>query len=349
MRLWPFNKREKREQSFTDIAMDIRAADITGRRGVAELTGAVQGCVSLWEQGLSIADTDNTFLTPEVLALTARSLGLHGESVWLIDDDALIPVAEFDISTKGSKPRAYRVTVPDVAGGYQVNALAAEVLHFKVGMDVQRPWHGTPPLRRAQLTAGMLHALEDALTETYTNAPLASQIVSMPETQPGENDKLESKLRGARGRLALVESANVTAAGGPTPQNDWKPQDLTPDVGSSMAIESWRDARNSILYAFGVLPAFFNGQATGPLVREAQRHLAQWTLQPIATMMAQEATRKLSATDIEVSGPLHAYDSGGRARAFAGVVQGFAAAKEAGITADQLQQALALSGVDISE
>jgi hypothetical protein len=34
-------------------------------------------------------------------------------------------------------------------------------------------------------------------------------------------------------------------------------------------------------------------------VREGQRHLAQWTLQPIAALLAEEATAKLGGTVVE--------------------------------------------------
>lgn len=342
--MWPF-KREKRSRSFTDIAMDLRADWIAGHQGVADLTATVQGCVNLWSQGLSIAETDNDWLTPDVLAITARSLATRGDALWLIDDDGLVPVDQFDISTRGAKPRAYRLTIPEVGGGRTVTALAGEVLHFKVGADAAKPWRGVAPLRRASLSAGLLEAVETALTETFRNAPLGSQIVPMPETAPGDNDKLAASFRGKRGRVLLRESTNVTAAGGPAPTQDWKPSDMTPNLRDSMSIETWRDARHAVLTAFGILPALLNAQATGPVVREAQRHLAQWTLQPMAALIAAEATEKLSETHIDVSAPLHAFDSGGRARAMLGVINAMATAKTAGLTDEQLTAAAKFAGV----
>ena len=64
--------------------------------------------------------------------------------------------------------RVYRVTIPDTGGGRSDTVLAGEVLHFRIGADMAAPWAGTAPLRRASLTAGLLHALEDALAETPT-------------------------------------------------------------------------------------------------------------------------------------------------------------------------------------
>src|SRR5699024_8838285 len=143
-----------------------------------------------------------------------------------------------------------------------------------------------------------------------------------PENTTADQSRMEASFRGKRGRVLLPESTNVTAAGGPVPNSDWKANDLTPNLKESMAVETWRDARAAILHIYGVLPALLNGQATGPLVREAQRNLAQWHLQPIANMITHEAGHKLlSEVDMDVSAPLHAFDAGGRARALTGVVQ----------------------------
>lgn len=340
-------REEQRAASFTDIAMGVRAEWIAGKRGVAELTGTVQGCISLWEQGLSIAEHDNPLLTPAVLALAARTLGLRGEALFLIRENRLVPVDQWDVTTRDAIPRAYRVTIPDTGGGHVETVLAAEVLHFKIGADAATPWRGTPPLRRSSLTASLLYAIEDALADTFANAPLGSQITPMPETGTTDNDKLAASFRGQRGRVLLRESTNVSAAGGPAPATDWKPSDLTPDLSRSMSVESLRAARDSIMHAFGVLPSLVNAQATGPVVREAQRHLAQWTLQPIATAMAAEIGDKLlSPVQIQVSGPLQAYDAGGRARALTGVVQALGTAKQAGLTPEELAAAMHFSGVE---
>ena len=140
----------------------------------------------------------------------------------------------------------------------------------------------------------------------------------------------------ARGRVLLRESVNVQAAGGPAPVQDWRPQSVTPDLEKAMTAESLEAARNAICGVFGVLPALFAGNAQGPLVREAQRHLAQWQLQPIAALLAEEASEKLATpVSIDTMRPLQAFDAGGRARAAAGIIQALAMAKEAGVDPDQ--------------
>jgi hypothetical protein len=277
-----------------------------------------------------------TALDRRSLALAARSLALRGEALFLIGDDRLIPATDWDLRTRDGEPTAYRLTVPEVGGGRTMTALAAETLHFRIASDLVAPWAGQAPLKRAQLSAGMLHAVETALHEVYETAPLGSQIVPFPEAPETDMEQLARGFRGNRGRVVLRESVNVSAAGGPAPAADWRPNDLTPNLEQALPLEALNAARDSIANVFGVLPAMLSPATTGPLVREGQRHLAQWTLQPVAALMADEASAKLgSPVEIDTLRPLQAFDAGGRARAFAGLVQGLALAKAEGIDPDQ--------------
>jgi len=335
---------EKRSamSGFTAEIMAARESYISGRRGIAELTATAQSCVSLWEGAFALADVSGTdLLDRRTLALLARSLALRGEAVFLIRD-RLVPCSDWDLSTRDGVPRAYRVSISEAGGGTTQTALAGEVLHLRIGADPVAPWLGSAPLRRASLTAGLLQALESALAEVYENAPLGSQIVPYPEGPETDMTTLGRSFRGQRGRVLLRESVNVSAAGGPAPAVDWKPADVTPDIERSMSVESLAAARDGIAGAFGVLPGLFNASTTGPLVREAQRHLAQWTLQPIAMLLAEEASEKLgSQVSIDVMGPTQAFDAGGSARALATIVQAYAQAKEAGLAPAVVDAALA--------
>ncbi|GGL80385.1 hypothetical protein GCM10011392_38730 [Wenxinia marina] len=318
---------------YTAAIMAAREAYISGSSGLAELTGTVQTCVSLWEGAFALADVDGApMLTRATMARTARALALRGEAVWLIDGDRVVPVSDWDISTRDGEPRAYRLSVPDAGGGTRRTALAAEVLHFRGSVDISAPWAGSAPLRRARLTASLLHALETALGEVYDTAPLGSQIVPFPETDAPQMERLTRSFRGSRGRVLVRESVNVSAAGGPTPTVDWQPRDLSPDLSKSMTRESLEAAQAGVLAAFGVLPAMLTDKAQGPLIREAQRHLATWVLQPMAELLAEEASGKLGGpVAIDVHRPLQSFDAGGSARAAAGMIQALAQAKDAGL------------------
>lgn len=352
---WLFRRREPQTEKrasgsgFTAEIMAARESYISGRRGVAELTATAQSCISLWEGGLASADVTGTdLLTRRVLALAARSLALRGEALFLIRETGLVPCSDWDLRTKGGKPTAYRVSVSEAGGGTTQTALAAEVLHLRIGADVAAPWLGTAPLRRASLTAGLLQAVETALAEVYEQAPIGSQIVPFPESPETDLEAMGRGFRGRRGRVLLRESVTVTAAGGPAPRDDWRPSDVTPDLARALPREMLQAARGAIAAAFGVLPALFDTTAQGPLVREAQRHLGVWTLEPIAALLAEEASEKLGApVSLDVLRPLQAYDAGGRARAVSALVDTMARAKEAGLAPGDLAAALRL--VDWSE
>jgi phage portal protein BeeE len=335
--MWPFKRKTETRSAtntgYTSQMIQARTAYITGTDGRAELTSTVQAAVSLWENGLSVADVEGTdLLSKRTLGITGRMLALRGEALFYVADEALIPVSDWDLSTRLSRPSAYRLTLPEIGGARTVTALAAEVLHFRIGVDALQPWFGTAPLKRASLSADLLEVIERGLVEVYGDAPLGSSIVPMPESKEVDLADIARGFRGSRGRVLVRESVQVQAAGGPAPAQDWKANDLTPDLSKAQMDRTLDQAREQINAAFGILPALNNQATTGPMVREAQRHLAQWTLQPIAEGIAEECTDKLgAAVALDVMRPLQAFDAGGRARAAMGVIQALAAAKEAGV------------------
>jgi hypothetical protein len=337
---------ERRESGFTHEYLADRFEYIMGRRGLAELTSTVQSCVSLWENAFAACDVSGTTLLDSTsMAMIGRALALRGEIVLWISDIGLIPASSWALKTQYGKPVAYQIVIPEIGGGNAAQImLAQEILHVRIGVDHHMPWIGSAPLRRSSLTAELLNAVEVALTEVYQHAPLGSQIVPYPESPTTDMEAIGRGFRGQRGRILLRESTAVTAAGSVAPPTDWKPQSVSPDLSQSMTEESLAAARQSILSAFGVLPALFDKATTGPLVREAQRHLAQWTLAPICELIEQEASEKLGTEiEIDVISPLHAYDEGGRARAFATTLEAMAQAKTAGVDAAGLAAAMKLT------
>lgn len=130
------------QPGYTAAIMAARESWISGASGLAELTAAVQTCVSLWETGLSLADVTGTdLLDRRTMAITARALALRGEAVFLIRD-RLIPATDWDVTTRNGIPRAYRLGIPEIGGGRRETVLAPEVLHFCIGCDGSTPWAG---------------------------------------------------------------------------------------------------------------------------------------------------------------------------------------------------------------
>lgn len=330
-------KRRKTEtraaSGFTAEIMAAREAYVSGRRGIAELTATAQTCIGMWESALSVADVRGTdLLDRRTLALIGRTLALRGEALLLIGEEGLAPASDWDLTTRNGRPRAYRLTIPEVGGGRTVTALAPEVLHLRIGCDPAAPWYGTAPLRRAQLSAGLLNAVETALAEVFENAPLGSRTLPVPDGPPEDMAALRDAFRGRRGRTLILEGVAQATAGGMNPQLGQRSEELSPRLREAMTAETLDAARDAVAAAFGVLPGLLNRSTTGPMVREAQRHLAQWQLQPIAELLAEEATAKLGGeVRIDTTRPLQAFDTGGRARALSAILEAQAKAKELGI------------------
>ena len=348
--MWPFSKAKNSNlpvetrssgSGYTSAVMSARASYIAGAAGLGELTATAQSCISLWENAFALADVEGTdLLDRRTMALVARALALRGEFVGLISDGGVLPCTDWSISTRYGIPKAYRISVAEAGGSAAQTVLAAEVLHVRIGSDPVAPWTGSAPLRRASLTAGLLHALETALSEVYDNAPLGSQIVPYPEAAADEMERLGRAFRGTRGRVILRESVTVSAAGGPAPMQDWQPNELTPDLSRAMTGESLTAARGAICAAFGVLPSLWAEAAQGPLVREGQRHLAGWTLQPMAELLAEECRAKLGGdVTVDMIRPLQAHDTSGRARALQMLVETMGRAKELGLSPEEFSAA----------
>lgn len=343
-----FGAQEKVEErasgsTYTAQIMAARASYITGRGGLAELTGTVASCVTLWENAFALADVEGAAgLDRMAMAMIARSCALRGESVMLITAEGnLVAASEWEVSTRNGIPSAYRLTIPEASGSRTVTALAAEVLHPRIGVDPVAPWAGVSPLRRASLTAGLLEVMETALSETFQNAPLGSLIVPLPDSTPDDMAAMRAAFRGRRGNSLIVEGVAQATAAGMNPQIGQRLEQLSPDLSKSMTGETLDAARDAVCMAFGVLPGLFSASTTGPMVREAQRHLAGWVLEPMAQMLALEAGRKLGApVRIDVGRPLQAFDAGGRARALSGLIEAMGRAKELGLSPDEVQGAL---------
>ena len=329
---------------YTAAIMAARQSYISGGSDVAELTSAAQACISLWEGILSGADVTGTdALDRPTMALVARSLALRGEAVFVIED-GLVPVSDWDVSTRGGRPTAYRVSIPEAGGGRSETRLAAEVLHVRIGSDPVAPWTGTAPLRRAALSANLLHEIEGALRDTFRDAPVGSQVLPLPDSSPEDMQDMRSAIRGRQGQTLVIEGVAQATAAGMNPQLGQRRDDLTPDLQKAEAAAILAAARGSVAEVFGVPAAYFNPASTGPAFREIERHLVTYTLLPIAKLLEAEATAKLGGTvAVDVERPFQSWDNGARARSMTAIVKAMTEAQEAGIDPDK---ALRLVGWD---
>ncbi len=160
---------------------------------------------------------------------------------------------------------AYRVSVPEAGGGRTMTALAGEVIHIRIGSDPVAPWTGTAPLRRAALSANLLHEIEGALRDTFRDAPIGSQVLPLPDSSPEDMEAMRTAIRGRHGQTLIVEGVAQATAAGMNPQLGQRRDDLTPDLGKAETAQTWAQARGAVAEAFGIPAAFFNPASTGPV------------------------------------------------------------------------------------
>jgi hypothetical protein len=87
---------------------------------------------------------------------------------------------------------------------------------------------------------------------------------------------------------------------------------------------------------YGALPGLFHPGTAGPMVREAQRHLAGWQLQPVTKLIGAEMSGRLdSLVRLDAVQPLQAFAAGGRAITVTAIVQALAMAKESAVDPEQ--------------
>lgn len=335
--MWPFKRKETETRSsgtgYTAQIMAARESWFSGQSGLAELTSTAQFCVDAWSNALAASDVIGTdMLDRRTMALCGRALALRGEVVALITGDGIVPASDWDISTRNGIPRAYRLSIAEAGGGRSETALAGEVLHFRIGSDAVTPWTGQAPLTRAGLSASLLHEVETALRDVFRDSPIGSQIVHLPDSSADDMEQMRSAFKGRRGSTLVIEGVAQSTAAGMNPQLGQKPDQLSPDLQKATHVEALAAAQDGIALAFGVLPSMLHRSAQGNAIREGQRHLATWQIQPMADLMAEEAARKFGGTvKIDVMRNLQAFDAGGRARALKTIMDAMVAAKEAGI------------------
>ena len=119
--------------------------------------------------------------------------------------------------------------------------------------------------------------------------------------------------------------------------NEWRVLSLSPEIKDTKAVDVIKHSRESLLFAYGVLPTLSSDAAT---IRESQRHLLLYTLKPLANIISKELTDKLeSPVSLDLT-PLQASDSAARARAIGSYMT---ACVDAGLSAAEIKNKLSLA------
>ena len=329
--MWPFQKRETRESSYTALLVDLAVERATGSApATVGAIGALEAASGLLARCFSLAEVSGpanlaAAVTPQCRAMIARALVRGGECVLQIDVDPagmvrLHPASSWDITGDVSPDSwRYRVTLGAPSGTVTRVVESAGVVHPRWSVDPSTPWRGVGPLQSAAL-AGKLSAEVTAALGDEASMPRGAVL---PLPVDGEDDSvtaLKADLKALRGKLALVESTNVMAAGQTKPADDWVARRIGADPPQAL-VSLHSAAASEVLGATGTPVSLFTADNSQGQ-REALRRYLHTSVQPAGALLAAELSEKFE-TEIGLSfDRLMASDLSGRARAFQSLVNG---------------------------
>ena len=333
--MWPFNRTEIRESSFTDTLVSqivARAGGAVSARPTA--TGALEACAGLIGRAFSAASVDGPAMltapiTAAFLNLIGRELVRRGEVVFHVDvpQDALelTPAADWDV-TGGCVPDEwfYRLNLAGPSATTTIgHREASGVLHFKWAYEPARPWRGLSPIQAAAL-AGRLSAETAKALADESSGPRGSLLAVPVDGSDPTVDALRGDLKNLNGAVALVESMKGGWGGASNsreaPVADWIARRLgaAPPAGLVSLHET---ASREVALCCGVPTALLAESPTGTGTREAWRQFLFGTVAPLGKLVADELSRKLDAPISLTWAELRASDLSGRARALGSMVK----------------------------
>ena len=293
----PPNEGTGADATYTEARVDEFVARAGGTLGIDNLAVA-QSCVNVWERAMSALMVEGgneatMALTPDVLALTARSLGVIGDAVFFIravgGNVELVPSSSFEV-WGGPLPSSWTYRL-DMGGSQKTETVrvpASEVLHFKLGLDRGQAWRGVAPLRRSSLTSLLARRLEVALSDEMV-VPI-TRLLGVA----GQKVNAQGIVDGLSHRTGAVA---VHVYHGGENNQPWR-------IGP-LPTETEVDLREQIadqVYAlFGISPLMFSTDADGQSLREARRTFIATTLAGLTRMMEAEIAIKLMASEVRLS------------------------------------------------
>lgn len=331
---------------YTNLVLAGIDSRVAGKDADALVTGAVEVCAGLWGRTLAAATVEGTdALTARVLNRIGRDLIRVGESVFEVRADngdvRLIAAGHWEV-LEGWR---YKLDLYFPPGRMLQRTVPREgVAHFKWAESAREPWRGLSPLADASTLSKLIGRAEGKLAEDL-NTPTAC-LLPVPEDggDGGDNDPLASlkaDIGKGEGAVVTVQSTRTWAEdeGRAAPRHDWKGERLGPMVPATL-IEAYREITASVAGACGIPPGLVMGlKVDGTLAREQYRRFVMASAEPVASMIAADASEALDAdVSFDFSG-LWAHDLVGRASTFQKLVAG----------GMDLERAVAVSGLVVAD
>ena len=296
-----FGRPAEHRESYTEQIVNLRVAQASSRDVRAALTGSLESAAGSVSRAMVSADVRGTMLlTPSVLRDVSRDLIRVGESVWKLrvspdGTQSIVRASWWDVRGVDADPSRWwywmHLIGPD--GSTTVRAGADSVFHFRYATVPERPWEGIPPLRWAASLGRLSGTLQAALGDEAETVNV--HVVPVPNgTGIDSTNAIRAGLAAASGRLAMPET---TAAGGgdgftSAPRSDWMVKRVGPEY-SEHEVTLAQHVNAEVMSACGVPPILADAKAPAGGAREGWRQLLLGTVQPLASLIAEEAGRVL--------------------------------------------------------
>ena len=200
MKLWPFNRLEKRQDSYTDVLVSLLTNRASGKGSDAK-TGAVESCQGFWERAFAVAkvvpsDTPaSRALDAFTLASMGRGLCKNGE--WLAEitvDDAgalYLDIADSWNVTGDGPPYSweYELSFDRPSGSVTRMLPAGRVVHVRL------PNSG--PIKESRTTVSLLGNLESKL-EAEFSGPVGLFVACSARSSRRPSQRCEEPRGGSR-------------------------------------------------------------------------------------------------------------------------------------------------------
>ena len=326
------------ERGYGDLVLAGLEATVTGDTSSVLKTSALEVASGMWARALAgaVVTGDRGALTRRVRHMIGRSLIRGGEIVFIIDVQdgqvRLLPASAFEVM-EGWR---YRAEVPQPPGKSASRTYPRDqVAHFTWNVDPRQPWAGISPMASAAYGAKLASNVEDKLGEE-TGAPSALILPFPMDGGDAALDLLRGDIKAAKGGAIVLEgtaSGQDDATKGT--RNDWRAERLGPMIPEQLR-ELHGDATAAVMESCGIPAALADADSDGTSLRENYRRWVMSAVQPVADLIAEEASAKLDSEVVFSFATLHAHDIAGRAGAVAKLTT-------AGIPVDEARRLAGLS------
>ena len=319
---------ELEKRSYSDAITAALLNDASGETTVkASATGALEACSGFVGRAFASAEVQASdlvkdALTPACLAHLGRAMIRYGEMLCLIRTDRgrlrLAPAQSWDVyGDPDPATWRYRVTLGGASTIETYQDVPAEgVVHVQYSFDSREPWRGQGPLTVAQL-AGRLSAETVAALADEASGPRGSFLPTPKDGDDPAIEPLKAQIRGAKGRMLLVEGDDWDAAGGGR-YAGWQEQRFGASPPDAL-VNLLKCASMEVYAACGLNPALFTSEGESG-AREAYRQALHSVVAPLGRIVAAELSAKLDEPIGLDWMELRAGDIAGRARAFQSMV-----------------------------